>query len=101
VGQRLELRDPAAEHLVCDRELTGLVVELDDDVLAEVPQGDLCTEPRAEVPYLVRPLLELGVVRDAALEGDGLVLGAPGRLARARRVAPVAGLPHPGGRFGP
>ena len=54
-------------------------------------------EPRAEVPDLVRPLLEVDVVGDAALEGDRLVLGATRRLAAAGRVAAVAVLDHLGG----
>ena len=81
--QRLVLRDPAAEDLVGDRELAGLVVDLDDDVLAEVLQRRLRAEPGAEVPDLVGPLLELDVVGDAALERDRLVLRAAGRLAAA------------------
>ena len=90
VGQRLELRDPAAEDLVGERELAGLVVDLDDEVLAEVLQRDLGAEPGAEVPDLVGPLLELGVVGDAALERDRLELGAARRLARGRGIAALA-----------
>jgi hypothetical protein len=36
VGERLVLGDPAAQQLVGERGLAGLVVDLDDDVLAEV-----------------------------------------------------------------
>ena len=36
VGQRLELGDPASKHAIRDHQLAGLVVHLDDDVLAEV-----------------------------------------------------------------
>ena len=98
VGQRLELRHPAAEHLVGDRELAGLVVDLDDDVLAEVLQRNLGAEAGAEVPDLVRPFLELGVVGDAALERDRLVLGAARRFAAAAgRIAALAVLDHFGG----
>src|SRR5262249_30027603 len=49
------------------------------------------------VPHLVGPLLELGVVRDAALQGDGFVLGPAGRLAAAAGVAAVAVLDDLGG----
>src|SRR4029079_10576409 len=77
--------------------LPGFVVELDDDVLAEVPQRHLGPEPRAEVPDLVRPLLEFLVVRDSALERDGIELRAAGRLARRRRVAALTVLHHFGG----
>src|SRR5690349_16345176 len=97
VGHRLVLRDPAAVQLVGERELAGLVVDLEDQVLAEVLQRDFRAEPGAEVPHLVRPLLELGVVGDAALDGDRLVLGAPRRLARAAGVAALAVLDHFGG----
>ena len=40
------------------------------------------------LPDLVRPCLELGVVGDAALERDGLELGAAGRLAAAADGSP-------------
>ena len=46
------------------------------------------------MPDLVGPLLELGVVRDAALQRDGVVFGAAGRLAAAARVAALAVLHH-------
>src|SRR5262249_22294828 len=94
VRKRLELGDPATEHLVSDRELAGLVVQLDDDVLAEVLERHLGSESRAEVPHLVGPLLELGVVRDAALECERLELGAPRRFPGAGRIAAVAMLHH-------
>ena len=56
IGQRLVLRHPAAEHLVGDGQLAGLVVELDDDVLAEVRSArPPLPRPDAEVPDLVRP----------------------------------------------
>src|SRR5262249_54459475 len=47
-------------------------------------------ETGAEVPDLVGPFLELGVVRHPAVERDGVVLGAARRLAAAARVAPFA-----------
>src|SRR4051794_12332913 len=31
----LKFRDPAAEHLVGDRQLAGFIIDFDDDVLAE------------------------------------------------------------------
>ena len=57
---------------------------------------DLGAQAGTEVPHLVGPLLELDVVGDAALQGDGLVLGAAGRLARGGRVAALAVLDHLG-----
>src|SRR6185437_15184190 len=68
-----------------------------DQVLAEGLQRDFRAQPGAEVPYLVRPLLEGDVVGDAALDGDRLILGAAGRLARAAGVAALAVLDHLGG----
>jgi hypothetical protein len=100
VGQRLELRRPAAVERVGDRELPGLVVDLEDDVLAEVLERDLGARPGdgrgAGVPDLVGPLLELDVVGDATLKRDRLVLGPSRRPAAARRVAAVAAPGHLG-----
>src|SRR5262249_46633572 len=96
-GLGLEFGNPAAEHLVGDRELAGLVVDLDDDVLAKILQRDLPAEAGAEIPHLVRPLLELLVVCDAALEHDGLIFGSSGRFARARGITSLAMLDHFGG----
>src|SRR5262249_22433247 len=57
---------------------------------AEVLEGGLGAEPGAVVPDLVRPGLELGVVRDAALERDRVVLRPAGRLAARAVVATLA-----------
>src|SRR5262249_1059750 len=97
IGLGLEFRNPAAENLVGNRQLAGLVVDLDDDVLAKILQRDFLPKARAEIPDLVRPLLELLVVSDAALERNGLVFGSSGRFSRARRVASLAMLDHFGG----
>src|SRR5690606_24609286 len=51
---------------------------------------NLRSQPRAKVPHLVRPLLELRVVGDATLESDCLVLGAAGGLSCGARVATLA-----------
>src|SRR5262249_51862704 len=59
-------------------------------VLAEVGERDLAAETGADPPYLVRPLLELEIVGDAALERDRLVLGAARGLARGAGVAALA-----------
>ena len=96
VGQRLVLGDPAAVDLVGERELAGLVVDLDDDVLAEVLQRDLRAQAGAVVPDLVRPLLELAswVTPRSSVIGSYSV--RPGRLAAAARVAALAVLDHLG-----
>src|SRR5262245_31003299 len=49
------------------------------------------------MPDLVRPLLELEIMGDAALEGDGLVFRTAWRLAAAARVTPFTMLHHLGG----
>jgi hypothetical protein len=59
-------------------DLTGLVVDLDDHALATIPGRNLGTRASAKAPLIVRPLLELHVVRHAALEGDPLVPGPTG-----------------------
>ena len=97
IGQGLVLGDPAAEDAVREGELARLVVDLDDDVLAEVRQRGLDAEAGAEVPDLVRPPLELEVVRDAALEGDRLELRPSRRLSARARVASFSVLDHLGG----
>src|SRR5262249_12787112 len=91
---RLVLGDPRAVDLVGDRELAGLVVQLDDQVLAEVLQRDLRAEPRAEAPDLVRPALELDVVRDAALERDRVASRAPWRAVHGGGIGALAVLDH-------
>src|SRR5262245_48438917 len=54
----LKLRNPAAVHFVGNGKLTGLVANLDDDVLAEVLERHFGAEARSEIPDLIRPLLE-------------------------------------------
>jgi hypothetical protein len=94
IGFGLKLGDPAPEDLVADDALTGFVIELEDDVLTEVGKRRLAAEAGAEVPHLVRPLLEIFIVRHAALERDRVVFGSPWGLARARRIATLAVLDH-------
>src|SRR5215471_19368660 len=52
VRQRLVFRDPASIDLIRDGLLTGLVIDLDNDLFAKVLERDLRTKTRAEVPYL-------------------------------------------------
>src|SRR3569833_1563593 len=99
IGQGLKLGDPAAIDFISHRELAGLVVDLEDDLFAEGFQRYLAAEARAVVPHLVRPLLELGVVGDAAFQRDRLVFGAPRRFARARGIAAFAMLDDLGAAF--
>src|SRR5438105_410079 len=83
----LEFRYPGTEHLIGNGELAGLVIDFDDQVLTEVLERDFGAEPLTVIPDLVRPLLELLVVGDPALERDRLELGAAGAQARAALVA--------------
>src|SRR5262249_49378991 len=69
-----------------ERDLTRFVIHLKDDVLTEILQRNLRAQPAAEVPDLVGPFLEFGVVRDTAVERDGVVFRA------ARRFAATAGI---------
>src|SRR5262249_45946109 len=55
-----------------------------------VRERDLRAEARAEIPDLVRPLLELRVVGDAPLQRDRIEFGPAGGLARRARVAAFA-----------
>ncbi len=91
VGQRLVLGHPAPVDLVGEGDLAGLVVDVDQDVLAEIPERDLGAEPGAD-PFhtLLAHSLEFEVMGDAAFKRDRLELAAPGRLAAARRVAAFA-----------
>src|SRR5215207_6408731 len=94
IGEGDELRRPASIELVGEGELPGLVVDFEHEVLAEVLERYFRAEARPVIPHLVRPLLELDVVGDSALERDRVIFGLAGRLARARRVAALAVLDH-------
>src|SRR5690348_540267 len=101
IGQRLILRHPAPEDVVGDDLLTRFVEDVDQDVLTEVLERYLFAAIPGLgvgiVPHLVRPLLELGVMGNAALERDGLKLGATRRFAGAALVSAVAELNDFGG----
>src|SRR5262249_39560692 len=88
------LRDPAAVDFVGDHQLAGLVIQLDDEIFAEVAQRYLAPQASTVVPDFVGPLLELPIVGHAPLQGDRLILGAARRLAAAARVAAVTMLDH-------
>src|SRR5205823_11779181 len=77
--------------------LTGLIVHFNDQVLAKILECDLLTQASTLQPDLARPLLEGVIVGDAALEGNGIVLGAPRRFTAAAGIAALAVLHHLGG----
>src|ERR1051326_6485761 len=87
VGQRLVLGNPAAIDLVGEGHLSGLVVHFDQNILAERLQRNFRTESGIQLPDLVGPVLEFEIVRDSALERDGVEFRAAGGLAAARRIA--------------
>ena len=91
---RLKFGNPAAIYLVGDGELPSLVVELDDDVFAEILERDFRAKTRAKIPHFIRPLLELLIVSHAALERNRLVLGAARRFAAGAGVTAFAMLDH-------
>ena len=81
-----EIRHPAAEYLVGESELTGLVVDLDTS-----PCGNpsATSRPaRRRIPDFCGPLLECRVMGDATLQCDRLILRAARRLARRRGSPP-------------
>src|SRR5262249_34097677 len=80
-------------------ELAGFVINLDDDVLAEVLEGHFRTEARPKIPNLVCPLLELFVMCDTSVERDGIVLGAARRFAAAGGVASLTMFDNLSGAF--
>src|SRR5438067_11306677 len=97
VRKGLVFRDPTAIDFVGDRQLTGLIVHFNDQVLAKILECDLLTQASTLQPDLARPLLEGVIVGDAALEGNGIVLGAPRRFTAAAGIAALAVLHHLGG----
>src|SRR5262249_41924073 len=75
VGQSLEFRDPASVHDVAVHWLALFIQQLDADFAPEVLQrrGGMSL---VELLCGVCPGNEVGVLGDATLEGDRLVLGA-------------------------
>jgi hypothetical protein len=90
VGEGAVLGDPAAVDPIAESELTGLVVELDVDVFAEVGEGDLGSESSSVLPDKILPGFEFVVVGDAALERGGVEFGQAGRFAAGAGVATFA-----------
>ena len=83
--------------VVRDRELASLVVEIEDDILAKIRERHLAAERCLQLPHLAGPGLEVEIMRHAALQRDGIVLGAPRRFATGAGVATLAMLDNLGG----
>src|SRR5260370_1135104 len=81
IRQSLILRNPCAIDLVADGQLSGLVVEVDDKVLAKIFERDLRAQAGTDLPDLRCPLFEIHIMGDAAFKRDGVELGSTGRFA--------------------
>src|SRR5262249_55649810 len=75
---------------VGNRELPGFVINIEENVFTKVLERDFRSKAGAEVPNLVRPLLEFLVVRHAAVQRDRFVLGAARGFPAAARIAAFA-----------
>jgi hypothetical protein len=60
VGQYLVFRNPATVNLVGEDELSGLIVELQNDVLTEVFQRNLRATPGIKAPDLLAQFTNSG-----------------------------------------
>src|SRR6202022_1199330 len=94
LGQRLVLRDPAAEDVVGQHLLAPQVVDLDADVLAEA--GQRYGRIALEVVHLVGPFLERRVLANTGLQGDRVIFRLARDLVRTTGVAALI----PGGDLG-
>src|SRR2546423_7055494 len=83
LGQGLVFRDPALIDFIAKHWLTRLIEEFDTYVPTQTFEGRRWI---TAIHHLrcVCPILEIGIVRDAALQGDRIVLGAPEALAHDR-----------------
>src|ERR1019366_1440573 len=97
IRQGLIFADPRAINFVGEDDLPGFVIDFENEILAKVFERNFRAETVSKVPNFVRPLLEFGVVGDAAFERDGVILGAAGRFSRAARITAFAMLDDFGG----
>lgn len=68
--------------------MPGLVVKLDDDILAEIFEGTLSfTRAIGKGPHFIGPGLELQVMGNAAFQGDGSIFRLAGRAVGTAGVA--------------
>src|SRR5260370_12899391 len=87
IGERLVFRNPASVDVIRKHQLPSFVVYLQDNGFAEILEGNLGPQARAQVPYFVRPFLDFGVVRHSALERDRIVFRPAARLSRPPSIA--------------
>ena len=96
IGQRLVFRDPAAIDLVGDRQLAGLVVDLDDESLRKSFSETSLPSPAPKFQTLLAHCsnsVSWVTPRSSVIAS---ILGAAGRLAAAARIAALAVLDHLG-----
>ena len=70
--------------------MSRLIVELKNDVFAEVFQRNFRATPGTKAPDFVGPVLEFRIVGNTALQCDRCEFGQTRRLATAARVASLA-----------
>jgi hypothetical protein len=80
VGKYLIFRNPASVNFVGENELSGLIVDLQSEVFAEVSKGNFCAWAGAKAPDFVGPVFEFRIVRNTALERDRAYSVRPGDL---------------------
>ena len=56
IGESLKFRDPGAKNFVADRELPGLVIDVDDDVFAEILERNFRAEAASQSSRLCSPI---------------------------------------------
>jgi hypothetical protein len=91
VGQDREFAHPGPVHLIGSQFLPGFVEHVD---------GQIAVGQRfrvARLSNLVGPGVEGGVMRDAVLQRDDIVLGPTAKFVAAARIAPLSVLDHFGG----
>src|SRR5439155_23944673 len=90
IRQDFIFRNPAAINLVRKDELSSLIIELQNNIFAEIPQRNLRAASGSQAPDFVRPILEFWIMRDAALQHDRREFSEPWRFATAVGIASFA-----------
>src|SRR5438477_8621485 len=90
VGKYLIFRNPAAVNFVGENELSSLIVELQNDVFPEIFQRNFCAWAGTKLPDVIGPVLEFGIMRNAALKRDRFIFGAARRFAAAAGITSFA-----------
>ena len=78
--------------------MSSLIIELQNNIFAEIPQRNLRAASGSQAPDFVRPILEFWIMRDAALQHDRREFSEPWRFATAVGIASFAMVNDFGGR---